>query len=125
MKLTNIRKRGRYVNPITGRAVNVHVGRNAQRGTDNLYFLRSGKRVFISDCEFGDWKTEYECILIKICEQLGYTDFIFNSPEEILNGIKKQCKETMDTLDPIEDYTEYMMNANCIKDINDQILKVM
>jgi len=57
MRLSYNRKLGRYINPETGRPVNVHTGRNMQRGTDLLYFLRRGKRVFISDREFyHNWK---------------------------------------------------------------------
>lgn len=57
MKLSNLRRRGRYINPETGRPVNVHVGRNVQRGTDIHFFLRSGKRVLISDRDlFTTWE---------------------------------------------------------------------
>lgn len=56
MKLTNIRSRGRRINPETGRAVNVYIGRKKGYGVDVLYFLRSGNRVFIPDSEFSKWK---------------------------------------------------------------------
>jgi hypothetical protein len=52
IKLKGCRKLGRYVNPETGRPVNVYKGTNTQRGTDHLYFLRSGKRVFICQHDF-------------------------------------------------------------------------
>ena len=59
MRLPNNRILGRYINPETGRAVNVHTGRWMQRGVDILYFLRSGKRVYITDRDFyNDWKKE-------------------------------------------------------------------
>lgn len=57
MKLRNIRNMGRYINPETGKPVNVKTGNRASRGTDHLFFLRSGKRVFISDVEFWSKKT--------------------------------------------------------------------
>lgn len=57
MKLSNTRLLGRYVNPTTGRPVNVHKGRNAKRGTSHRYYLVNGSRVFINDLEFyKEWK---------------------------------------------------------------------
>ena len=60
MKLTNVRILGRYTSVQEGKnlTVNVHKGRRSQRGTDHLFFLRSGKRVFIPDSEFysSTWK---------------------------------------------------------------------
>ena len=59
MKLTRIRGVGRYVNPETGRAVNVRKGRRVGRSTDHLFFIRSGQRVFIEDADFyHNWKVE-------------------------------------------------------------------
>lgn len=52
MKLSNIRCKGRYKNTETGKCVNIKTGRNMQRGTDNLFYLRSGERIFISDRDF-------------------------------------------------------------------------
>lgn len=51
MKLTAIRLLGRYVNPETGRPVNVHKARRVGRG-GVLFFYRSGKRVLITDRDF-------------------------------------------------------------------------
>jgi len=57
MKLTNIRIVGRYVNPETGRAVNVHKGRKKGYGCDVLFWLKSGKRQLITDRDFyHDWE---------------------------------------------------------------------
>ena len=57
MKLTRVRKIGRYTNPETGRKVNVHKGTKVGYGTDALFFIRSGKRVVINDSEFyREWK---------------------------------------------------------------------
>jgi len=52
MRLSYNRILGRYINPETGRPVNVHTGRNMQRGTDLLYYLYRNKRVFITDRDF-------------------------------------------------------------------------
>jgi len=51
-RLTGIKAVGRYREAATGREVNVKQGRNASRGTDLLYYLYRGSRVFITDCEF-------------------------------------------------------------------------
>lgn len=53
-KLTNIKSLGRYKNIKTGKEYNVKKGRNMQRGTDLLFYLYRGKRVFISDKNFYD-----------------------------------------------------------------------
>ena len=61
MRLTNIRRMGRYVNPETGRPVNVHKGRKKGYGVDVMFWLLRGKRQFISDFEFSrSWKKEQE-----------------------------------------------------------------
>ena len=52
MKLTRIRKLGRFMNPETGRPVNVHKGRKVGYSCDVMFFIRSGKRVFVSDRDF-------------------------------------------------------------------------
>ena len=52
MKLTNIRKIGRFINPETGRPVNVHQGRQVGRSNDVLFYLRSGIRQYITDRDF-------------------------------------------------------------------------
>ena len=57
MKLSNIRNVGRFINPETGRAVNVKKGRQVGRSVDVLFFLRSGIRVLINDADFyNNWK---------------------------------------------------------------------
>ena len=43
MKLTNIK---------TGKEYNLKKGTNCQRGTDLIFYLYRGKRVFISDRDF-------------------------------------------------------------------------
>lgn len=50
-RLSNIRSLGRYKNA-DGKEVNVKKGRNTQRGTDVLFYLYRGKRIFISDKDF-------------------------------------------------------------------------
>lgn len=52
MKLTNIRELGRYKNIKTGKEYNLKKGTNCQRGTDLIFYLYRGKRVFISDRDF-------------------------------------------------------------------------
>jgi len=57
MKLTNIRPLGRFVNPETGRPVNVKKGRRVGRSVDIRFYLYRGKRQIINDAEFyRDWK---------------------------------------------------------------------
>lgn len=57
MKLSRIRILGRYTNPETNRAVNVHRGRRKARGTDHMFYVHSGRRVFINDADFySNWK---------------------------------------------------------------------
>lgn len=51
-KLTNIRQLGRFKCIETNREYNIKKGRNAQRGTDHLYYLYKGKRMFINDSDF-------------------------------------------------------------------------
>lgn len=50
--LTNIKTLGRFRNKETGKEYNIKRGRNMRRGTNVLYYLRSGSRVFISDSDF-------------------------------------------------------------------------
>lgn len=52
MTLSRLRRVGRYINPETGRPVNVHKGRRMTRGTDHLFYLVRGRRVFIGDGDF-------------------------------------------------------------------------
>jgi hypothetical protein len=57
MKLTRIRKYGRYINPLTGRDVNVHVGTQVNRSNSVLFYLYRGKRILITDRDFyHNWK---------------------------------------------------------------------
>ncbi|URC22765.1 hypothetical protein KASHIRA_01910 [Serratia phage vB_SmaM-Kashira] len=51
-KLTNVRPLGRFTNPATGQTVNIHKGRNPQRGTEHRFYLYRGKRIFISETEY-------------------------------------------------------------------------
>ena len=60
MKLSNIQAMGRYRNPDTGTDVNVKVGRQVGRSVDVMFFIRSGKRVFINDREFWKFWTKVE-----------------------------------------------------------------
>lgn len=59
-KLSNIRYVGRFKNKGTKQTVNIHTGRNMQRGTDLLFYYRQGKRVFITDREFYSNPREWE-----------------------------------------------------------------
>jgi len=52
MKLSHIRDLGRYVNPNTGRPVNVKTGQRVGRGVTVLFYVYRGKRIWISDKEF-------------------------------------------------------------------------
>lgn len=52
MKLSNIRKMGRFKNTETGQTYNIHKGRYMTRGTDVLFYLYKGKRIFISDYDY-------------------------------------------------------------------------
>jgi hypothetical protein len=57
MKLTRCRILGRYINPDTGRPVNVHRGTRASRGDDWYFYLYMGKRHFIPEGDFrSNWK---------------------------------------------------------------------
>ena len=59
MRLTRLRKIGRFVNPETGRAVNVHQGRQVGRSNDVLFYLLKNRRMYITDSAFyHDWKKE-------------------------------------------------------------------
>ena len=62
MRLTGIKTLGRYRNTDSNKVVNVKRGRNLQRGTDLLFYLYRGKRVFITDRDFygGVWKNVRE-----------------------------------------------------------------
>jgi hypothetical protein len=59
MKLTRLRILGRYINPSTGRPVNVHKGTRANRGDNWYFYLYMGKRQFITEGDFyKNWKKE-------------------------------------------------------------------
>lgn len=51
-KLSNIRPLGRYKNTETGKEYNIKKGRNAQRGTDVIFYLYRNNRVIINDRDF-------------------------------------------------------------------------
>lgn len=63
MKLTRIRKQGRFKNPETGRFVNVHKGVRVGRGESWYFYLLRGKRQFITEKAFFEsWKNVKETI---------------------------------------------------------------
>ncbi len=51
MTLTRIRLLGRYVNPATGRAVNIRKGHRRERSTDHYFYTVRGRRVFVGDAD--------------------------------------------------------------------------
>lgn len=52
MKLTNIRKMGRYKNTKTGQVYNIHKGKKVGYGVDVIFYYKSGKRIFIDDLDY-------------------------------------------------------------------------
>lgn len=57
MKLTNLRMLGRFQHKETKQQVNLHKGQRVGRGTDVHFYLRSGKRVLVSEQErYSDWQ---------------------------------------------------------------------
>ena len=52
MKLTNIRKVGRFKNLKTGQEYNVHKGQRVGRSTTHYFYLYRNKRVLIQDNEY-------------------------------------------------------------------------
>ena len=52
MRLTNIIPIGRFKNIETGKEYNLKKGRNLERGTDVVFYLFRGQRVFVSDSDF-------------------------------------------------------------------------
>lgn len=52
MKLTMIRSLGRYKNIETGKCYNIKKGTRVSRGTDHIFYLYRGTRMYISDKEF-------------------------------------------------------------------------
>jgi hypothetical protein len=51
-RLSNIRELGRFKNIETKKEYNIKIGRNLARGTDLLFYLKSGVRQYISDRDF-------------------------------------------------------------------------
>ena len=52
VKLSNIRDLGRFKNTETLKEYNLKKGKNLQRGTDHIFYLYRGKRMFITDRDF-------------------------------------------------------------------------
>lgn len=52
MRLTQIRKLGRYRNPATGRPVNVHQGQRVGRCGPVIFYLYRHERQFITERDF-------------------------------------------------------------------------
>lgn len=52
MKLSFRRKLGRYSDTNTGKAYNVYIAKNTQRGTDHIFYYFRNKRMFINDADF-------------------------------------------------------------------------
>jgi hypothetical protein len=50
--LSNVRSLGRYRNIETGKEYNIKKGTNRQRGTDSIFYLYRGNKVFVSDKDF-------------------------------------------------------------------------
>lgn len=51
-RLRNIRLLGRYKHLPTGKEWNVYKGNDKKRGTDHIFYLKSGKREYITDADF-------------------------------------------------------------------------
>jgi len=57
MKLTRIRKLGRYECSATSQQVNIHKGQRVGACGDAIYYVRSGQRIVIPEAEFyREWK---------------------------------------------------------------------
>jgi hypothetical protein len=52
MQLTNKRKVGRFINPSTGRPVNIYQARRVGRSEDMTFYFYRGKKQFVSDRDF-------------------------------------------------------------------------
>ncbi len=64
MKLSNLKKKGRYLNRVTKKVVNIHTGRQVGRSVDVLFYYYRHKRKYISDWEFHhQWVLEDEAHL--------------------------------------------------------------
>lgn len=56
MKLSDIRRLGRYKHKLTLQEVNIHKGRRVGRSVDIIFYLRYGGRIIVDDKEFyHDW----------------------------------------------------------------------
>ncbi len=55
MKITNRRLVGRYVNPATGRPVNIHKGQ-CSGGWDRYFYLYRHARQFVAEGDFRKWE---------------------------------------------------------------------
>jgi hypothetical protein len=51
-RLSNIKPIGRFKNSDSKKEVNLKSGKNRQRGTDHIFYLYRGQRVFVSDADF-------------------------------------------------------------------------
>lgn len=58
MKLTRIRKVGRYIKPDTNTAVNVYKGRRVPEGYDVYFWNYRNVRMIVGDAHFRTWKEE-------------------------------------------------------------------
>lgn len=57
MKLTNLRKVGRFRNKSTNKEVNIHKGKKPGYSTDTYFYLYMGKRIYISCQELSaEWE---------------------------------------------------------------------
>ena len=52
MKLSNIRRVGRFRNTETNKEYNIKKGRQKDRSVDILFYIYRGKRIIISDMDF-------------------------------------------------------------------------
>lgn len=55
-KIYSRKQVGRFVNPDTGRPVNVFTGRKSGTSYFPLFFYRSGKKIQILKKDFSDWE---------------------------------------------------------------------
>ena|GEM_PF-7119635 len=55
MKIRYKYRVGRFVNPSTGRPVNIHAGQRRDNGCDVYYFVYRFKRIFVGE-EFRSWR---------------------------------------------------------------------
>ena len=61
MKLTNLRKVGRFRNKDTGKEVNIHKGRVVGRSCDVYYYLYRNSRIYVAIAElYSEWEKTNE-----------------------------------------------------------------